>query len=139
MPTIGKLVLGLTMAIHMVLALWAAGGLLEWVAGDIAWLQLNNPEIPRPILLAQWVLSLGTALIFVVGVILRLPGTPLAVVIGYTLMAAVCALETTRYLTSDTRYLAMALEYVTYVAIGMCLYRLPEFTHRFTQQARGTA
>lgn len=51
--------------------------------------------------------------------------------IAYSLMAAVCVVETFGYMTSDFKYLAMAAEYIAYILILFLLYKSNYFSNYF--------
>jgi len=110
-------------ALHGGLLLWALVGLAEMAFTTLPWSRISNPLFPPRILAIHWLSVLATASIFLVGYAVKWPGTPVAVACGYVAMAGVCFIETTQYLDHEGRWLAMGLEYATYLAIGFYLLR----------------
>ena len=118
----GQAVLAGLAVLHAALLVWALTGLAEWLFGAVPWPEVTNPLFPRPVLLWHWLSVIAASSAFLTGLMLRWPGTPLAVVLGYGAMALVCLVETTQYLVHETRWLAMAAEYAAYLAIGSWLF-----------------
>lgn len=52
--------------------------------------------------------------------------------IAYGLMALVCVVETFGYMTNQSKYLAMASEYVAYTIILLLLFRSNYFINYFS-------
>lgn len=52
--------------------------------------------------------------------------------ISYSLMAAVCVVETFGYMTSDFKYLAMTAEFAAYILILFLLYKSNYFSNYFS-------
>jgi hypothetical protein len=75
-------------------------------------------------------LTLIAAVTFIVGYITRWRHFAIAMTCIYVTMAAVCALETFKYMTSSLRYVAMVLEYLAYATILLFLYRSDSFGKR---------
>jgi hypothetical protein len=110
--------------VHIALIVWAVMGLAEMMLPpSLPWPPVGNPLFPTAIQLSQWLLVLAVATVFIVGLAARWRRTPLAMAVGYALMAALCAVETIGYLKHDLRYPAMALEYAAYIAILLFLFR----------------
>lgn len=110
-------------AVHLFLLAWAIIGIAEFVSGQVIWPGATNPDFPRWMLLAQWVALPLTALVFLLGYAFGWRGMPSLLLAGYAVLAALCAYQTFFLLTHDTRFIAMALEYAAYVAIGIFLFR----------------
>ena len=51
--------------------------------------------------------------------------------VAYGILALVCAIETFGYMTSKTKYIAMASEYVAYTIILILLFRTNYFINFF--------
>jgi hypothetical protein len=117
-PWIGVLLV----LVHLFLAAWALVGLAEWLLPSVPWRRVSNPELPRAILLLQWILIASAAAVFLGGYFARWPHTPVALAVVYAAMAGLCALQTFHYLTSPTRFRAMAIEYVEYAVILVILF-----------------
>jgi hypothetical protein len=122
-----RVLVWLLLAVHTVLAGWALVGFAEWFAATVPWPRVSNELFPRHVLLAQWVLILAAAVVFLGGYAVRWRHTPVALAAVYAAMAAVCALQTFNYMTNDFRFAAMALEYTAYIGILIFLFRSDVF------------
>jgi hypothetical protein len=109
--------------VHIVLVVWCVLGLAEMLLPELPFPKVGNPLFPASIQLAQWLLVLAVASIFILGLAARWRHTPVAMAAGYALMAGLCAVETIGYLKHDLRYPAMALEYAAYIVILLFLFR----------------
>jgi hypothetical protein len=128
--------MGLLLVVHAGLILWAGVGLAEWFLSTVPWQRVANPLFPPAMLLAQWLSILGTSGIFLAGYLLRWPGTPTAVTLGYAVMASICAVQTFGYLVHASRFVDMGLEYATYVVIALYLFRSALARERFAGGAK---
>ena len=122
----------LILVVNALLCLWALVGLIEWFTGPLFWPAVSNAELPRNILLLQWLLCLATPTVLFAGLAMQWRFTPLAVVIGYALMAILCAVETFGYMTNESRFRAIAIEYLTYIVFGTLLFQHGYFKERFS-------
>jgi hypothetical protein len=104
-------------AVHGFLIIWALVGFIEWFWPAPPWPRVSNPLFPREILFLQWSLTLVAGTVFIAGYLRAWRNLPVALACVYAAMAALCAVETFRYMESDSRFLAMILEYVVYAAI----------------------
>lgn len=127
-----KFVPPLLLAVHGVLGVWGVIGLAEWVSSSTPWPRVSNPLFPREILLMQWVLVLLAAFTFVIGYRTQWPFTPVAMACIYAAMAALCAVQTMRYLVHDARFVAMGVEYLAYTLILIFLFRSELFRETAT-------
>lgn len=125
-----KATLTILLAIHALLAAWALLGLIEFFWPAPPWDRISNPLFPRPILLLQWLLTLTAAVVFIGGHVRRCSGTAISMMVVYGAMASLCALQTFVYMTSDTRFIAMAMEYLAYAGILCFLFRTQSFRAR---------
>lgn len=117
------LTLAALVLVHVALVVWSVLGLAEMMLPQLPWPKVNNPLFPAWVQLAQWLLVLAVASLFILGLAARWRRTPVAMAVGYALMASLCAVETIGYLTHDLRFAAMALEYAAYLAILLFLFR----------------
>lgn len=108
--------------VHLGLFAWAATGMAELLFSRVPWPRISNPLFSDQMLLTQWLLSLGAALIFLFGLALGWRNMPVALAVCYAAMAAVCAYQTFFILENDSRFIAMAVEYAAYVAIVTFLF-----------------
>jgi hypothetical protein len=109
--------------VHAVLGGWALAGLAELVQPDPPWPALSNPALPPALLLAHWSLMLLAAATFLGGHLARWRHTPAATAGAYAALAVLCAVETVAFLREPRWYASMAIEYATYTAILIVLFR----------------
>ena len=134
-----RIVVLLLLAVHFGLLLWALVGLLEWFAPTVPWPRVSNTAFPRWLLLLHWLAVMNSAATFLAGYLRRWAGTPRAMMLGYSVMAAVCVVETFWFLSGHGRFVAMALEFAAYIGISVLLLRMPGFTARFAQPESANA
>lgn len=95
------------------------------------WEPFTNPLFPNWLLLIHWGSILFASVSFSYGYLTHWPKTPLFMSVAYALMALVCVVETFGYMTSDSKYLAMAAEYTAYIFILFLLYKSDYFINYF--------
>jgi hypothetical protein len=117
----------LLLGVHAFLLAWGLVGFVEWFSSVTPWPRVSNPLFPPDILFMQWTLVVVAGVTFIAGYLLRWPHTPVAMACVYAAMAALCAVETFRFLESDFRFAAMGLEYLAYAAILLFLFRSGPF------------
>ncbi len=118
-----KATIVILLVVHGFLAVWALVGFVEWFWADPPWSRVSNPLFPRNILFLQWFLTLIAAAVFIVGYIIRWQYTPIVMACIYIAMASLCAVETFEYMKSDSRFIAMGIEYLAYAGILFFLFR----------------
>jgi hypothetical protein len=128
--TLARLFGGFLAAVHVGLGAWALVGFAELFLPAVPWTRLSNPLFSPPMLFLQWLLIAAAATLFVVGYLARWRHTPEAMALVYAAMAGVCAYQTFFILTHESRFRAMAIEYVEYAVILLFLF------HSATMQAR---
>ncbi len=119
--SVDRAIAAVLLAVHAGLVLWAAGGLAEYLVAVPPWPRLANPLFTPVVQLLHWIAIAAGGMTFVAGFVMRWRWLPEAMIACYVLMAAVCAIETFGYLEHPSRFLDMALEYVTYSAIVVSL------------------
>lgn len=122
-----KTVFALLLVIHLLLAVWAVVGFIEFFWAQPLWGRVSNPLFPGPVLFLQWALTLTAALVFIGGYFLRWPFTPQTMAVVYGAMASLCAVQTFSYMQNDSRFVAMGLEYLAYAAILAFLFQTSVF------------
>jgi len=127
MKTIGYLLV----AVHVFLGLWGIGGVLEMVLLQVPWERFTNPAFPDWVLAMHWSAILIGGFCFLFGYFAQWRYTPHAMAVAYGFMALVCVIETFGFMTSDTKYVAMAAEYVAYAVILWMLFRARYFVEYF--------
>jgi hypothetical protein len=132
MPAAAARVLAwLLIAVHVGLGAWAVVGFAELFSSQVPWTPISNPLFSRSMLLLQWSLIGVAATTFIAGYLTRWKHTPVAMLLVYAAMAAVCACQTFFILTSPSRFRAMAIEYVEYAVILAFLFFSSHMRQRF--------
>jgi hypothetical protein len=119
--------------VHFFLFFWALGGVFEMVLPKVLWKPYTNPDFPAWVLVKHWSSVLFASITFLYGYLTHWSKTPQIMVVAYALMALVCVIETFWYITSNTKYLAMIAEFVTYIAILLLLFRNSYFVEYFNK------
>jgi len=127
---VDRAMVAVLLIVHAGLLLWAAAGFVELLASQVPWPRLSHPLFPPAILVLHWTAIAAGATTFLAGYVSRWRKLPEGMVIAYGFMAAVCALETFTVLDHDGRFAEMALEYATYGAILVYLFRSPAIRQR---------
>lgn len=112
----------LLVVIHVMLGIWAVGGILEMIVSKVPWKPFTNPEFPGWVLVIHWTSVLFAATVFLFGYFGRWKLTPYLMVAAYGAMALVCLIETFGFMTSKYKYVAMVAELVTYTIIVVLLF-----------------
>lgn len=120
------------LVVHVVLLFWAIGGFLEMFLPEVFWHRFTNPDFPDWLLFIHWGSVLFSSATFIFGYLTHWKKTPQLMIVAYLLMALVCVVETFGYMTSDTKYLAMIIEFTTYILILLVLYKTEYFKKHFT-------
>jgi hypothetical protein len=128
---LARVVSGVLLAVHLGLGMWAAVGFIELYSPRVPWSRVSNPLFSDSMLFLQWTLIAVSSSLFVVGYVRRWKRTPLAMLLVYSAMALVCAYQTFFILTSETRFVAMAIEYLEYAVILAFLFLSKPMRARF--------
>jgi hypothetical protein len=131
-----KVVVAVLLAVHTLLIAIGIGGLVEWSGFEPPWTPYSNPELPRWMLLLQWLLMLIAGVMFIAGYLSRWRLLPFAMLAVYSVMAGVCAVQTFFYLINADRFVDMAIEYAEYTAILLFLFLTPAMRTRFPRNLR---
>lgn len=132
MPALKLTVISALLLVHTFLFGWAIVGFAEWILPTVPWKPVSNPDFPRWVLFIHWTAILAGGGTFLFGYLTRWPGTPAAMAVAYGMMAAVCAIETFGFMTSPSKYIAMATEYITYAVLTALYFYAPFIRERFT-------
>jgi len=130
--TIARIILYVLVVVHLFLGLWAIAGWIEWFVPDVFWSRISNPLFDKTMLFIHWSAILVASLLFLISFILRSKYVPVLMTIIYSIMALLCAVQTFFYLESESRYLAMLLEYTAYGLILFLLWRITFFRNYFS-------
>jgi uncharacterized membrane protein YccC len=117
--------------ISLFLSMWGLLGFLEYFWGYAPLLPLQNPEFPQGTQFLHWLAISVSGLVFLAGYGTHWAYTPHAMVVIYAVMATLCFVQTFDFMTNPSRYLAMVVEYVAYLAIGIFLFRSRRMQQRF--------
>lgn len=120
--------------IHLVLFCWSVGGFLETILPEVFWKPFTNTAFPDWLLILHWSSILFASAVFIYGYSTHWRKTPMLMTAGYIFMSIVCVIETFGYMTSDTKYIAMATELLAYIIILLLLYRTTYFLKYFGKQ-----
>lgn len=131
MKKLSQIFMTLLLIIHIVLLFWAIAGLTEWFTSDTPWERLSNPLFSDELLMVHWLSILIASLVFILGFIFKWRFMPAAMIIAYSLMASVCAVETFFFLEHSSRYWDMVIEYVAYLSIILFLYNSESVRQQF--------
>lgn len=123
---------GLLLVVHAILAMIGIIGLIELLIAEPAWPRISNPLFPRWILLIEWPLLLGAGGAYIFCYVRRVRSIGQVMAIAYTAMATLCAVQTFAFLTHESRFREMILEYTTYALILLFLFR----SHHMQEPAR---
>ena len=129
------LIAAILLAVHGLLIVIGAGGLVELAVDKPPWTPFSNLELPGWMLLLQWLLMLTAGAVFIAGYAMRLRALPHMMAGIYAVMAAVCALQTFTMLSNADRFTNMAIEYAEYAVILVYLYAAPPMKARFGVQS----
>lgn len=117
--------------LHIILLVWSVGGFFEMILSKVPWKPFTNPEFPKWVLIIHWSSVLLASVSFIYGYFTQWSKTPYVMAFAYGLMALVCAIETFGYMTNETKYLAMGLEYLAYTLILLLLFKSKYFIGHF--------
>ena len=119
-------------AIHLFLFFWAAGGAIEMTSSNLPWTPYTNPDFPRWLLPIHWGSVIITSLGFLFGYFTGWSKTPEFLLAAYTMLFTICVIETFGFMTSQTKYIAMGAELVTYTIILSLLFKHEYFVDYFS-------
>ncbi len=121
----------LLILIHLFLLAWSVGGFSELIFSSVPWTPFTNQDFPKWWLPVHWGSVLFASSGFLYGYFTHWSKTPQFMMVAYGLLALVCAIETFGYMTSQTKYIAMASEYVAYTIILWLLFKTHYFIYFF--------
>lgn len=129
---LARVIAGVLIAVHVGLGIWALVGFAELWLPDVPWQRVSNPLFSPAMLLLQWSLISVAATVLIAGYLGRWQRTPVAMLMIYGAMAAVCAYQTFFVLTGASRFRAMAVEYIEYAVILVFLFFSDHMRRRFS-------
>lgn len=135
MYSVSKLFLVLLVGIHIALTAWGVLGLWEYFAGTkIAGFQ--NPLFSHGLQFLHFSALIATGVTFLVGSFLRSSLTPNAMLVWYTVLSTLCAVETLDFLVHEYRYLFLFVELATYAIILVYLFKSGSMISFFQREGR---
>lgn len=132
-----RLVVASLLALHGGLLVWGVLGLAEFLG--VVGIGLQNEAFPPGMQALHWLAILAGGGLFLAGYAMRWQQTASTMALVYTMMATLCAVQTTDLLTHDGRYIAMVAEYLAYLAILWFLFRSSAMRDRFAGGTGGRA
>ncbi|MFN3999423.1 MAG: hypothetical protein ACK4HU_16485 [Algoriphagus sp.] len=117
--------------IHFFLLLWSTGGIIELVSTKVLWTPYTNIDFPKWLLPIHFGSVMITSIGFLIGYFTGWSKTPEFMLAAYTMLFTICVIETFGFMTSQTRYLAMVIELVTYIVILALLFKHKYFVNYF--------
>lgn len=122
----------LLVLIHIFLFLWATGGMIELISTKFPWTSYTNLDFPKWLLQIHWGSVIITSSGFLLGYFTQWSKTPEFMLATYTMLFTICVIETFGFMTSQTKYLAMFTELVTYTVILTILFKHKYFVDYFS-------
>jgi uncharacterized membrane protein len=112
---------------------WGLLGFLEYFTGLAPLIPLQNPTFPIGMQTLHWILITASGVTFLIGYALRWRYTPIAMLVMFTALATMCAVQTFDMLETPDRYRNFAQECINYVVISVYLFRSQRMRDRFGQ------
>ncbi len=110
---------------------WGLLGFLEYFTGLAPLMPLQNPTFPAGTQTIHWILITASGAAFLAGYVLRWRATPIVMLVVFTALATMCAIQTFDMLENPDRYRNFVQECVTYTIISIYLFRSKRMQDRF--------
>ncbi|MDP5220802.1 hypothetical protein Q5Y75_26810 [Ruegeria sp. 2205SS24-7] len=110
---------------------WGLLGFLEYFTGLAPLMPLQNATFPLGMQTLHWILITASGATFLAGYVLRWSFTPIAMLVIFTALATMCAVQTFDMLENPDRYQNFAQECVNYIIISIYLFRSKRMGDRF--------
>lgn len=110
---------------------WGLLGFLEFFTGLAPLMPLQNATFPLGMQTLHWILITGSGAMFLLGYTLRWSVTPIAMLVMFTALATMCAVQTFDMLESPDRYRNFVQECINYIIISIYLFRSKRMRDRF--------
>ena len=110
---------------------WGLLGALEYFAGVVLFMPLQNPTFPPGTQFIHWLLICATGGTYLWGYFTRWPYTPLLMVLIFGMLAAMCFIQTFDFMENAERFRSYAVECTMYVVMGTYLLRAKPMQERF--------
>ncbi|WP_298913161.1 hypothetical protein [uncultured Roseobacter sp.] len=110
---------------------WGLLGFLEYFTGLAPLMLLQNATFPVGMQTLHWILITASGATFLIGYFLRWSLTPIAMLVMFTALATMCAVQTFDMLESPDRYRNFVQECINYIVISIYLFRSNRMRNRF--------
>ncbi len=110
---------------------WGLLGFLEYFTGLAPLVPLQNTTFPPGMQTLHWTLITASGATFLAGYVLRWRFTPIAMLVMFTALATMCAVQTFDMLENPDRYRNFVQECVNYIIISIYLFRSKRMWDRF--------
>lgn len=110
---------------------WGFLGFFEYFTGLAPLMPLQNATFPLGMQTLHWVLITASGATFLAGYVLRWKFTPIAMLVMFTALATMCAVQTFDMLENPDRYRNFVQECVNYIIISTYLFRSKRMRDRF--------
>lgn len=115
----------------LIMLSWGLLGFLEHFAGFAPLMPLQNETFPIGMQTLHWVLITVSGATFLAGYTLRWRYTPIAMLVMFTALATMCAVQTFDMLQNPDRYRNFVVECINYTLISIYLFRSQRMRGRF--------
>ncbi len=110
---------------------WGLLGFLEYFTGLAPLMPLQNSTFPVGMQTLHWILITASGATFLAGYFLRWSFTPIAMLVMFTALATMCAVQTFDMLETPDRYRNFVQECINYIVISVYLFRSQRMRDRF--------
>ncbi len=115
----------------MIMLGWGLLGFLEYFTGFAPLMPLQNATFPVGMQTLHWILITASGATFLLGYFLCWSFTPIAMLVMFTALATMCAVQTFDMLESPDRYRNFVQECINYIIISIYLFRSKRMRDRF--------
>ena len=110
---------------------WGVLGFLEYFTGLAPVMPLQNATFPLGMQTLNWIGITASGATFLVGYVLRWRFTPIAMLVMFSALATMCAVQTFDMLETPDRYRNFVQECFNYIIISVYLFRSKRMQDRF--------
>lgn len=110
---------------------WGLLGFLEYFTGLAPLMPLQNDTFPVGMQTLNWIVITAAGAAFLGGYALRWRYTPIAMLVMFSALATMCAIQTFDMLESPDRYRNFVQECINYIVISIYLFRSKRMHDRF--------
>ncbi len=115
----------------LIMLSWGLLGFLEYFWGLAPLMPLQNETFPIGMQTLHWILITVSGATFLAGYALRWRYTPIAMLVMFTALATMCAVQTFDMLQNPDRYRNFLVECINYTLISVYLFRSQRMRDRF--------